>query len=342
MKKQLPNLALAALEDRVVMNATVVDLTTHGSSGQVGDARFVQYDARPTGTGHIQSFLRVQGASAKGLTQQGYNTDARPLQYDENKSPQFTRSVQVSEVPSVELDGTVYKEFLLDINQKSSQPLLSLDQLQFFVGHAGNLTGYNPTTHALPGTTRVYDLNPTAGDASWVKMDYRLNTGSGSGDVLVYVPAAAFAGGEFVYLYSKFGGHYAANSGFQEWAHGTSEPLVTPPPPPTTAPTTPTGTISGTIFNDVNANRIKDEGELGVANAIVFQDANGNGLLDDNESWTVTSGTGFYQFKDLVGGQSYTLRVITDPDLGASQQALSVFVNFGEDLTNQDLGIFLS
>src|SRR5262249_8128459 len=156
-------------EDRVVMDATVVDLTTQGSSGSVGDAVFVQFDAQPTGTGYIQSFLRVQGASAKGVTQQGYNTDARPLQYDENKSPQFTRSLQVSEVPTVVREGVAYKEFLLDVNQKSSQPLLSLDQLRFYVGHAGNLTGYDPVTLKFADMDPVYDMNPNAGDANWVK-----------------------------------------------------------------------------------------------------------------------------------------------------------------------------
>src|SRR5439155_21409566 len=141
-----------------------------------------------------QSFLRVQGASAKGVTQQGYNTDARPLQYDENTSPQFTRALKASEVPTVNIGGVTYKEFLLDINQKSSQPLLSLDQVRLYVGSAGNLHEYDPAAKTLAGLTPVYDLD--GGGDGWVKLDYRLNPGSGGGDMLMYVPAAAFAGGE--------------------------------------------------------------------------------------------------------------------------------------------------
>lgn len=323
-----PPLELAALEDRLALDATALDLTARGSSGWIGEAFFTQFDARPTGTGYIQSFLRVQGASAKGVTQQGYNTDARPLQYDENKSPKFTRALHVSEVPTVNVGGSYYKEFLLDINQKASQPLLSLDQLRFYVGGAGNLRGYDPATKSLAGLTPVYDLD--AGGDNWVKLDYRLNTGSGSGDMLVYVPVAAFAGGEYVYLYSKFGEHHAANSGFQEWARGTSESV--------NAPTF--ATVSGTIFNDFNQNGTRDVGEPGVPNVIVYQDANGNGYLDDNEAWTVTGDDGSYKFPDLLGGQSYTLRAVLDIDSGASTNGLSVFVAAGEDVTGADIGIF--
>jgi len=317
-------LELAALEDRLVMDATALDLTARGSSGEVNGAFFVQYDARPTGTGYIQSFLRIQGASAKGVTQQGYNTDARPLQYDENKSPQFTRALQASEVPTVVKDGVAYKEFLLDINQKSSQPLLSLDQLRFYAGHAGNLTGYDPATHTLAGMTPVYDMD--AGGDSWVKLDYRLNTGSGSGDMLLYVPAAAFAGQEYIYLYSKFGEHFAANSGFQEWARGTGGSL-----------TPNTGSICGFVFADGNNNGVMDTGEVGLADKVVYIDANGNGEMDATEVYAITDSTGHYEFNVLMSG-NYSIRTILDD--GSSSLAADLFLAPGEDHCGVDFGIF--
>src|SRR5262245_26776844 len=79
------------LEDRTVPDATMFDLTTRGSNFVINGAIFQQSDMQPTGTGHIDSFLRIQGAAAHGEVQEGYNTDARPLQFDENKSPNFTR-----------------------------------------------------------------------------------------------------------------------------------------------------------------------------------------------------------------------------------------------------------
>src|SRR5262249_35951199 len=103
---------LERLEDRCVLSVTVYP-TTAGSCGTIGGAIFQQSTPQPTGTGVIRSFVRVQGHSD---VEQGYNTDARPLQFDENNSPQFTRSLQLGFVPRVVIKGVAYREFLLDIN----------------------------------------------------------------------------------------------------------------------------------------------------------------------------------------------------------------------------------
>src|SRR5947209_7420248 len=150
---------LLQLEDRLVPSTTV-DLTTHGSSGTINGAIFSQYETQPTGSGVIHSFLRIQGVAAHSTVQQGYNTDARPLQFNENKSPTFTRSMSLAGVPVVDFGGTQYYEFLLDINQKASQPLLSLDEVQLFTGGRPDLTGYDLITGTLAGQSPVYDMNP--------------------------------------------------------------------------------------------------------------------------------------------------------------------------------------
>src|SRR5262245_6236332 len=114
---------LRSLDDRIVPS-TMIDLTTPGSDGTANGAIYQQCDAQPTGTGVIRSFVRVQGAASGSSVEQGYNTDGRPLQFDENKSPQFTRSLTLGDVPIVSVDGVDYRQFLLDINQRSSSPLL--------------------------------------------------------------------------------------------------------------------------------------------------------------------------------------------------------------------------
>src|SRR5262252_9181811 len=83
-------LELQSLDTREVP-ATLVDLTFRGAEGTANGAIFDQSDAHPTGSGVIQSFVRIQGTGVE----QGYNTDARPLQLDENKSPTFTRSLSL-------------------------------------------------------------------------------------------------------------------------------------------------------------------------------------------------------------------------------------------------------
>src|SRR5207248_1638549 len=154
-------------------------------------------------------------------------------------------------------------------------PRLSLDELRFFVGGAGDTgasTGYDTTTNKLAGSlTPVYDL----GAGNWILLNAGLNPGSGKGDMLAYIPDAVFGAGatnSFVYLYSKFGANVAGNGGFEEWAAGKS--LVT----------SAAGSISGTVT--LNG--------TGVADFVVFLDANHNGLLDSNEVSTFTDANGNY------------------------------------------------
>jgi len=283
------------LEDRLV--PTVLDLTTAGASGEVAGGRFQQYDAQPTGTGQIDSFLRIQGRSAQSATQAGFNTSARPLQFQENKSPQFTRDLLTGDVPVVTINGVRYREFLLDINQKASQPLLSLDQLKVFVADAGGRTGYDAATGTLSGLAPVYDLDATGDNR--VVLDYRLNHGSGSGDMLFHVPEAVLAGGAYVYVYSKFGEQYASNAGFQEWATRTAQ----------------VGAIAGSVFHDANRSAVRDAGEAGFADRTVYLDANGNGSLDADEVFTYTDAGGYYAFEQLAAGAAvgYSVRVSNNP-----------------------------
>ncbi|MBI1831949.1 MAG: hypothetical protein HYR84_10920 [Planctomycetes bacterium] len=264
------------LEDR--NTPSTLDLTTHGAIGAINDAIYRQYDTQPTGTGVINSFVRIQ--SNKAAVQQGFNSDYRRVQFDENTSPQFTRSLALNSVPTVNISGIKYREFLLDINQKASQPLLSLDELRIFMGGAPNLTGYDGAAHQLTGLNAVYDLD--AGGDNWIVLDARLNQGSGKGDMLAYIPDSAFSGGSYVYLYSKFGVNNTPNAGFEEWAAGKS------------SLTADAGSISGTIFNQASG--------AGMANVLVFLDANHDGVLNNNEIFTFTDVNGDYKFTELATG----------------------------------------
>src|SRR5207247_6117966 len=185
-------------------------------------------------------FLRVGSNSA---VEQGYNSDlpSQQFQFDEVGGG-FTHSLALSSVPRINIGGQWYREFLLDLNESGSAPLLSLDELRFYVADSGTLggntpaTGYDPTTHQLAGHSAVFDLD--AGGDNWVKFDASLNSGSGSGDAYVYVPDQAFMGGQYLYLYCKFGVNAANDSGYEEWA--VSKSVAGAP-----APGSPTGQIVG-------------------------------------------------------------------------------------------------
>jgi hypothetical protein len=197
----------------------------------INGALFFQSDPQPTGSGVIQSFVRI--SATPSVIGQGYNTDFRPVQFDENTSPTFTRSLPTSSVPIVIINGTEYREFGLDVNQVNVTVLSleSLDKLQIFQSDDPMLHGYScggclTTDGTTAGSftsntnTPVYDMDTGAAplDDNWIKLDYQLNSGSGSGDMFAYIPNSLFNPAlQYVTLYSKFGIHFANNDGYEEW-----------------------------------------------------------------------------------------------------------------------------
>jgi hypothetical protein len=67
--------------------------------------------------------------------------------------------------------------------------------------------------------------------------------------------------------------------------------------------------ISGTVFNDANGDRIRNSGEVGLANWRVFIDSDSDGVWDSTEKYTFSDGSGNYSFKTLSAG-TYRVRVV--------------------------------
>lgn len=212
------------------------DLTGSVSdTAHINEAWFYNVHAAATGTGVIDSFVRIHGRAVE----QGYNTDGRPVQFDENTSPQFTRSLLLSDVPIVtgidDADPTIpYREFLLDINQQGHHPLLALDDIEIFQTDAGDHTNFGEPSFGK----MVYDLDAHPED-NWILLDYSLNTGSGSGDMFAYIPDSLFTWDlDYITLYSHFGAgstpefpDNSNNDGFEEWAvRKAGTPPVVPLP----------------------------------------------------------------------------------------------------------------
>ncbi|MHC4571723.1 MAG: PEP-CTERM sorting domain-containing protein [Planctomycetota bacterium] len=207
---------LALLLPAVSVHAIMLDLSYEGASGSINGARFYQFNEIPTGTGRINTFLRIQSFGV----QQGYNTDGT-VEFDTMAS--FTHSIQISDLPIANIGGIDYREFFLDINQ-DGQRILSLDELKISIRGSGNQTGYS-TIFASP----IYELD--AGGDNWIKLDDWVNTGGGHGDMLALIPDSLFAGPEsrYVYLYAKFGENSVADNGFEEWGYATPNALIPEP-----------------------------------------------------------------------------------------------------------------
>jgi len=189
--------------------ALVLDLTSRGARGTINGAIFNQFSSAGAGSGHIDAFLRIQN---NGI-EQGYNTDARPVEYNEKTSATFTRSLLLSTVPVVVENGVSYRLFLLDINQ-NVESFLSLDALKIALQPLPDLYG-----HSDIFDDPIYNLD--AGGDNWVKLGCNCDSGSGAVDMVLLIADSLFTQrGGYVYLYSRFGEHFAANAGYEEWAHG--------------------------------------------------------------------------------------------------------------------------
>lgn len=249
-------------------NNTTTTIGTIASDSSGGTTVYTRTDQQSTGTGFIDPFVRLDAGGQS--PEQGYNTDFRPVQFDEKQDAQFTHSLLLADLGTVTLTtgGPQYYKFLLDANQTGSNPGISLDQLQIFQGTTAFNTDFDPTTGTFStGATLVYSLD-TSGSNNEVALavqntnGFNANNGSGSGDLYVYVLATSFdpAKGAFVYLYSHFGDDstfttstspgpgtfdLSSNDGFEEWAAFTGSTFVPPVPAPSTMALALSGLVAG-------------------------------------------------------------------------------------------------
>ena len=206
-----------------------------------------------TGTGLINSFVRLNGGQDGDKTTPGYvdghNTGGALS--NEELGGTWTHALQLKDIPIVLKGGIYYYEFLLDINEPGGggNQFLSLNFVEICTAATGNLTEVD----GCPGT---YETSAGAygSGANSITMDASDYSGSGSGDMFMYVPVSDIgtnvgaAGLTYLYLFSQFGRPQPEDAGgFEEWAvricgqdYGSANPLacVTPvePEPPSAVP----------------------------------------------------------------------------------------------------------
>jgi len=215
-------LSVNQLEDRLAPAAQVLDLTTTGAFGGVRGAIFSQFSGTKA---NVDTFLSMDTARG-GVIEQGVNTAA--VQFDELSSHAVLRS----DLPLVSIGGVDHVEFLLDVNESSSHPLISLDDLKVFVGPSPNLAVLDLSTGSLNGLPAVYNLDGELLDtgnpdpADWrIELNAGLaGKGKSTGTMLFYLPASLLTfpdvADPYVYLYSRFGTMNAADGKAETWSHG--------------------------------------------------------------------------------------------------------------------------
>jgi hypothetical protein len=236
--------------------STIYDLTSVGDVEMINGAYYLQWDGQPTGTGVFDTFVEIGQPGGHVTVEDAYNTtEDRVL--DNGSADQHNYSITLGDLSYTTYDSVDYAVFALDVNEDSGHPrgdaadsFLSLDDVQIFVRGTEN-----GTFDVLADGTLNHDgdLVYRMGDfeENWVALDYSLNNGSGSGDMLLYVEKSAFDSyndTDVVTLYSKFGtaslvdtlgdpttpellGDFGQSDGFEEWGlvSGTSVTVVPEP-----------------------------------------------------------------------------------------------------------------
>ncbi len=99
------------------------------------------------------------------------------------------------------------------------------------------------------------------------------------------------------------------------------------------------GKISGTLFEDKNANGTRDSGEPLLVSSMVYIDKNNNGVFDVGEANRLTDAAGKYSFNLAPG--TYRLRKYLRPGYRVTTPAAGYFdvaLSAGEIITGRDFG----
>lgn len=219
-------------------SAEAVTLYVSTTDGYINGAFYTGTDESSTGSGVIDSFVRLSG----GDIIEGYNTTVNNV-FDTGATNQFNHEMLLSEIPLVTLSDSIqYREFLLDNNQSGSLggTEISLDEIQIFQSGLANQSVETFTSGIVDLTgSLVYQLD--AGGDNTVIIDSAVSSsGSGAANMYLYVPNSVFIHSlDYIYLYSKFGTTIANNDGFEEWAvEIVSGDPIDPPPDPIPEPMT--------------------------------------------------------------------------------------------------------
>src|SRR5688572_9587806 len=208
-------IAAGTLVTGSIASAAVVNLSGDADqSATINGAIFQTNDQHPTGTGVYDPFLTIQN---KGW-EQGYNSGTGA--FDTTREPQWNHEIKFSDLAAnaTTINGIVYFGFSVDINEPNgAKSEISLDALRVYTSstlQTSTSTDGNGFFNGSLGTLR-YDL----GANSIIYND--TDSGSGEGDINIYIPASFFAGAQmddYVYVYQRWGNSDMSEGGFEETA----------------------------------------------------------------------------------------------------------------------------
>jgi hypothetical protein len=243
---------LAAAAAAVVLPASFAAAVTvdldQVNSGTINGGTFTRASDQPFGSAH-RVFLRyedmggdhgqVDDPNVKDQ-EEGYNSDYRPVQFEELTDNQHTLAVLLSSLDVS--DGKIH--FILDNNEPNAEggnnkKTISLEMVQvYYAGEGGDqASNFDISTESFEiGDTgnplsvqKIYDMDEGPDGDSIVLMT-DINNGSGQADMTLDITAPAFGDFKYLILYAKQGFTQPTEAGFEEWGVLTGEPPVIPLP----------------------------------------------------------------------------------------------------------------
>jgi hypothetical protein len=233
-------------------NAVSYNLTARGNEYTIHDGTIIKAftPADSSGTGVFNAFLRI---SDNGTIVEGYNSDYKQKTKQFQEDPAWTESWLLEDVPIIDIDGTWYREFQLDINQNANDTdaLISVDEVEVWItNNEPSANGHLYPGDFNPGNTYelVWNLDGPADNV--ILLNFNLNPGSGKRDFALQVPHALFGDKTYVVLYVHHGadaytgeydldadtattddifsvtnGVFGNNDGFEEWGVAVYPPI---------------------------------------------------------------------------------------------------------------------
>jgi len=285
-----------------------LNITGNLAQGTINGAIYADADSLGSGTGSYNTFLAIQDNNDPNAYEQGFNSDDSGSLDPTNTEMDAAKShtVKLGDLVVTSVNGVLYYEFRVDLNESNSDPTIAQISLDTFKIYTSTDATIESST-TLFTQNLAYDMD--AGNDVSVLMTDGQSSGSGTDDYSVLVPVSNFAGLDpattYVYLFIQMGAAdgsppdtWGVNATFEEW---NIENGVT---------------LTGVKFNDANGNGVRDNGEAGVGGVTIFIDSNHNGTLDAGERSTVTAADGSYSFYGVKLGDTYWI----DEVIPAGQQ----------------------
>ncbi|HEY0009598.1 MAG TPA: discoidin domain-containing protein, partial [Tepidisphaeraceae bacterium] len=196
--------------------------------------------------------------------------------------------------------------------------------LQVDLGQSVTLTGV--TLNWEYGYAKGYKIQVSANGTTWSDL-FVTTTGDGKADVITGLSGT----GRYVRMLATVRGTAYAVSLYEMSVLGYAS--VSPPPPPPQ-----TGSLSGVVFGDVDADGVLDSSEAGLGNRVVYIDANSNNALDAGEAQTLTNATtGAFTFTGLAAG-TYRVRHVFAAGTAISTPLIDQIITAGQAVTGLLIG----